>query len=52
MTDLVTIVWQWWVNTVGGLGLPMDRQTTAYVMLGLAFYAIGAAYRLLTQKEK
>jgi len=52
MTDLVTIVWQWWVKTVGSIGLPMDRQTTAYVMLGLAFYAIGAAYRLLTQKEK
>lgn len=48
-TDLV---WRWWVELVGSLGLPLDRQTSAYLMLGLAFYAIGAAYKLLTKKER
>jgi hypothetical protein len=50
--ELVTNVWHWWVGTIGSLGLPLDRQTAAYFMLGVAFYAIGAAYKLLTQKEK
>lgn len=48
--ELVTQVWYWWVEAVGSLGLPLGRQTAAYFMLGLAFYAIGAAYKLLTQK--
>jgi len=51
-SELATNVWHWWINTVGSLGLPLDRRTTAYIMLGLVFYAIGAAYKLLTQKEK
>mgnify|MGYP001614134206 CR=1 FL=1 len=51
-SELVTYVWRWWVEAVGSLGLPLDRQTSAYLMLALAFYAVGAAYKLLTQKEK
>lgn len=48
--ELVTYVWRWWVELVGGLGLPLDRQTAAYFMLAVAFYAIGVAYKSLTQK--
>lgn len=48
--ELVMHVWRWWVEAVASLGLPLDRQTSAYFMLGLAFYAVGAAYKMLTQK--
>ena len=51
-SELVTYVWNWWVEAVGSLGLPLDRQTSAYFVLALAFHAVVAANKLLTQKEK
>lgn len=52
MSELFVHFWYWWMNLVGGLGLPLDKQTTGYVALGLVFYAIGRAFKTLTQKEK
>lgn len=50
--EILSHFWRWWVDLVGGLGLPWDRQTTAYFALALAFYAIGLAFKVLTAKEK
>lgn len=50
--EILTQFWSWWINLVGSLGLPGDRQITAYVALALAFYAIGLAFKVLTTKEK
>lgn len=50
--NIVSQLWYWWVELVGGIGLPWDKQMTAYLALGFVFYGIGVAFKTLTQKEK
>lgn len=50
--EILSHFWRWWVDLVASLGLPMDRQTTAYFALAFAFYVVGLAFKVLTAKEK
>lgn len=51
-SETVLYLWYMWVDFVGKLGLPWDKQTTAYFGLAFVFYAIGLAFKLLVSKEK
>lgn len=52
MNDIITHAWYSWTNLFGGLGLPWDKNTTAYVALVLVFYGLGKAFKTLTEKGK
>jgi hypothetical protein len=43
-------LWHLWVNAVGGLGLPFDRQAAAALALVFVFYGIGLAFKTLVSK--
>jgi len=51
-SEIVTYMWRWWVDLVGSIGLPLDRQIAALIALAFVFYAIGVAFKVLTEKEK
>lgn len=48
--QLMLYVWRTWVDLFGGLGLPWDKHTTAYMGLVVAIYAIGRGFKSLVQK--
>jgi len=47
----LTSVWRMWVDLVGGLGLPWDKQTSAYLGLVLALYLIGLGFKFLVARK-
>ena len=48
--QMFTQLWSLWADLVGGLGLPMDRHTSAYFCLVLLVYGIGRGFKSLAQK--
>jgi hypothetical protein len=51
-SETLSYIWRWWVDVVGSVGLPLDKQMTALFVLAFVFYAIGVAFKALTEKEK
>ncbi len=47
-TQTVDYCWRMWIDLFQGL--PWDKRMTAYVALALVFWAIGLAFKALTQK--
>lgn len=43
-------LWRLWVDLFSGLDLPWDKQTTAYMGLVIAVYAVGRGFKSLVQK--
>ena len=50
ITESLTYWWYQWANLFAGLGLPWDKYTSAYLALGLVFWTIGYAFKVLIQK--
>jgi hypothetical protein len=49
--EIVTLGWRLWVDSVAALGLPWDKEATAYFALAIAFYLVGLAFKLLVSRE-
>ncbi len=50
-SETIAHLWRLWVDMVGGLGLPMDRQGAAILALAVIFYGIGVAFKKLVSRE-
>lgn len=44
-------LWRMWVDLVSTLGLPWDKNTTAYFGLVLVFWAIGLCFKFLVTRK-
>jgi hypothetical protein len=49
---MLSHMWHVWVDVIATLGLPGDREATAYFALAIAFYLVGLGLKLLVSREK
>jgi len=47
----LTYLWRMWADLVGSIGLPWDKQTSAYLGLVALLYLIGLGFKFLLSRK-